>query len=400
MQNIRATIDIGNAYIKWIVIGYDDEHKDTILVKECHKMQWCRKWKILDSQSFRDSIDKVIDGFQKKLWWEYIEDVIIGISHPEMIVERVTEQKRILGSDIITSNDVNHLSKLINDMSHKANYEIIKILPVYRSLDDSRTEKNPEWLQAKKLSLTADIFCIPKIFYQTLTETLQSLGIHVIDIVPNIIASVEWMVDIDHKDLGTVIVDMGANQTSYAIYEEWYPLYYGVIPAWGEDVTKDISIWLQIDIKEAEKYKTWAKDDVTTNEDSALDERFLDEVMNARYEQIYEKVRDTLIRIDRDGKLPGGIYLTGQSSERYKSIPLMKNICKLATFDAKDISGNFGEVWSNKAYQNCLGLYRRSKKYHNQKSLFGGSLWSWFRSVGNRWSGIRSSIKWTFKDLF
>ncbi|MBP7885076.1 hypothetical protein KAZ93_02825 [Patescibacteria group bacterium] len=66
--------------------------------------------------------------------------------------------------------------------------------------------------------------------------------------------------------------------------------------------------------------------------------------MNARYEQIYEKVRDTLIRIDRDGKLPGGIYLTGQSSERYKSIPLMKNICKLATFDAKDISGNFGEV--------------------------------------------------------
>ncbi|MBP7885075.1 hypothetical protein KAZ93_02820 [Patescibacteria group bacterium] len=61
-----------------------------------------------------------------------------------MIVERVTEQKRILGSDIITSNDVNHLSKLINDMSHKANYEIIKILPVYRSLDDSRTEKNPE----------------------------------------------------------------------------------------------------------------------------------------------------------------------------------------------------------------------------------------------------------------
>ncbi len=400
MQNIRATIDIGNGYIKWIVIGYDDEHKDTILVKECHKMQWCRKGKILDSQTFRETIEKVIDGFQKKLGGEYIEDVVIGISHPEMVIERVTEQKRILGSDTITSNDVSHLSKLINDMSHKINYEIIKIIPVYRSLDDSRTEKNPEWLQAKKLSLTADIFCIPKTFYQTLTDTLQSLGIHVIDIVPNILASVEWMLDIDHKDLGTVIIDMGANQTSYAIYEEWYPLAYGVIPAGGEDVTKDISIGLQIDIKEAEKHKTAAKDDVTTNEESSLDERFLDEVMTARYEQIYEKIRDALIRIDRDGKLPGGIYLTGQSNERYKSISLMKNICKLATFDAKDISGNFGEVGNDKKYQNCLGLYRRSKKYHNQKSLFGGSFGSWLRNVSNRWSWIRSSIRWTFKDLF
>lgn len=399
MQNIRATIDIGNAYIKWIVVGYDEEHKDTILVKEYHKMQWCRKGKILDSHAFQESLQKVVDGFQHKLGGEYIEDVIIGISHPEMIIERVTEQKRILGSDTITSNDITHLSKLINDMSHKANYEIIKILPVYRSLDESRTEKNPEWLQAKKLSLTADIFCIPKTFYQTLTDVLQAVGIHVIDIVPNILASVEGVMDIDHKDLGTVIVDMGANQTSYAIYEEGYPLSYGVIPAWGEEVTKDISIGLQIDIKEAEKYKTSIHEE-NSLDDTALDERFLDEVMSARYEQIYEKIHDAIIRVERDGKLAGGIYLMGQSSEWYKSISTMKSICKLATFDAKDTSGNFGELGHNKAYQNCLGLYRRSKKYHNQKSLFGWSFWSWLRNMGNRWSWLRTSIKNTFKDLF
>jgi hypothetical protein len=61
-----------------------------------------------------------------------------------MIVERITESKRIIGSDQIMTQDITHLSTLINDMSIKSNYETLKILPVYRTLDDSKIEKNPE----------------------------------------------------------------------------------------------------------------------------------------------------------------------------------------------------------------------------------------------------------------
>jgi cell division ATPase FtsA len=32
-----------------------------------------------------------------------------------------------------------------------------------------------------------------------------------------------------------------------------YPVYYGILPIGGEDVTKDISIGMQIEMKEAEK---------------------------------------------------------------------------------------------------------------------------------------------------
>jgi cell division protein FtsA len=137
-----------------------------------------------------------------------------------MIIERISESKRILGADTITSQDITHLSSLISDMSHKNNYEILKILPVYWTLDDSKIEKNPEGLQAKKITLTADIFYIPKMFYQSITELFGSLGVHIIDIVPNILAGAECLIDMDHKDLGTMLIDIGANQTSYVVYEE------------------------------------------------------------------------------------------------------------------------------------------------------------------------------------
>jgi hypothetical protein len=43
----------------------------------------------------------MIDNFQKKIGGEYIDDVIVGLSHPELFIDRVTEHKRILGTDII-----------------------------------------------------------------------------------------------------------------------------------------------------------------------------------------------------------------------------------------------------------------------------------------------------------
>ncbi|MEI7558781.1 MAG: hypothetical protein WCJ45_08625 [bacterium] len=47
---------------------------------------------------------------------------------------------------------------------------------------------------------------------------------NIVDIVPNIIAASEVALDYDRRDLGTILVDIGKNQTSYVIYEDGYPL--------------------------------------------------------------------------------------------------------------------------------------------------------------------------------
>lgn len=136
-----------------------------------------------------------------------------------MLVTRMHEQKRIM-SEKVTHDDINHLSKIITDISGQQNYEIIKIIPVNWVIDDERKEKDPLGLSARKLELVADVFMVPRSFYNNLIEVFDKLSLRVVDIVPSILGLSEVVLDFDLKDLGACVIDIGANQTTMAVYEE------------------------------------------------------------------------------------------------------------------------------------------------------------------------------------
>lgn len=365
MRNIKAVFDIGNDSIKAVVIG-NDEWRDIVLAKQIEQTQGLRKGKILDSEGFTASINKILENFVKKLWWDFIEELFVSISHPELIINRVVEQKRVM-RDEISEDDVDHLSRVITEISHKNNYETIKIVPVHRIIDETKREKDPIWMKGKKLELVADVFMIPKNLYNGLLDSFDRIGIKITDIIPNIIAASEIALDYDHKDLGTILIDIGKNQTSYVIYEDGYTLWYGVVPMWWEDVTKDISIGMQIDIKEAENIKKTHgsaivyKDKI--KDDSGLDILFLSDVINARYEEIFNKINKHLHQLDKEWRLAGGVILIWWGSKIGNIDILSKDIFKLATFYGKDNVLNLWDISSNQLFTNVLWSYLRSNKY-------------------------------------
>lgn len=101
------------------------------------------------------------------------------------------------------------------------------------------------------------------------------------------------------------------------------------------------------------------------DENIRLDYKFLHEIISARYEQVFEKINKALKKIGRDGKLAGGVHLTGQGSLRVETVSYAKDIFKLATFSAQH-NEKFRELKESKEYQNALSLYIRSNKYHNK----------------------------------
>lgn len=229
-----------------------------------------------------------------------------------MIVNRIVEQKRIMTEEI-GPEDIEHLSRVIAEISSKSNYETLKIVPVHFLIDETKREKDPIGMKGKKLELVADVFMIPKNIYNGVIDAFEKVGLNIVDIVPNIIAASEVALDYDHKDLGTILIDIGKNQTSYVVYEDGYPLGYGTLPVGSEDVTKDISICMQIDLKEAEETKRTHGSAIVQKErvanDSPIDSLLLADIINARYERIFMKINDYLKNIERDGRLAGGVLL-------------------------------------------------------------------------------------------
>lgn len=65
---------------------------------------------------------------------------------------------------------------------------------------------------------------------------------------------------------------------------------------------------MQIDIKEAEQLKKTQATVIINREDldqnSSVDQHFLTEIVNARYEEIFLKINKHLEKIDKDRRLP------------------------------------------------------------------------------------------------
>lgn len=393
MQDIRLTLDLWNWYIKGVMLANEDG-KNIVLAKDMVRTKWMRKWRILDMDDFIYSIRSVLDSFEKKLWWDYFDEVSVWISHPEMLISRYTEQKRVVW-DKIQQEDMEHLTNIIYDTTWKQNYETIKIIPVQWIIDDWIVLKDPIWMEWKKLEIVADVFMVPKNFYNTLTEVFEKLEIDINDVIPNILWSTEIALDFDAKDLWTLLVDIWTNQTTFAVYEEWYPIKFWVVPIWWEDVTKDVSIWMQLDIKQAEKLKKekWYiyMPDEPIEENQELDVWFLSDIIWARYEEIFDNINKALVEIWKDWRLPWWIILIWWWSKIANLDKLAKLQFKLAASYWRDRILWLWEISSNVQFINAIWCDHWVWKYSNM-SWWWISLWisfTWVKKLSKR-----------FKDLF
>jgi cell division protein FtsA len=128
------------------------------------------------------------------------------------------------------------------------------------------------------------------------------------------------------KELGVALIDLGAGTTSIAVYEENNLLHTAIVPVGSMHITNDIAIGLRCTIDTAEKVKLLygqaspalmdklAEVDMSKidpEEDERIPQTVVGEIIEARLEEIFDLITRELKRIDRDGKLPAGIVLTG-----------------------------------------------------------------------------------------
>ena len=375
MSNLTCSLDLGNGYIKWVLFLEDYDGKKTIVAKELVKSKWIKKGKILDSSSLINSISNVLDHLSAKVD-SPIDEVIVGLSHPHMKIKKLSTHKRLTNLEI-TEKEVNGLLEAISQEADELNYEILKVMPIKWIIDDTHITKNPVGMEWRKLELVANVFMIPTATYKDLEKIFDELEIDIIDIIPNVLWAEEGSLDAETKDLWCVLIDIGANQTSYVIYEEWVNLGYGIIPIGGEEITKDISIGLKIDFLQAEQIKKeeWEiilnKSDANI-ENSEIDKLFLSEIIEARLaEDIYKPIFQKMEELWVAGKLPGGVLLVGWWSKIKNIEEFTRDYFGLACKHWKIIQEEFKDLWSNPQFVNVIWNYIWEDKYWNEWGGFG-----------------------------
>jgi cell division protein FtsA len=139
-------------------------------------------------------------------------------------------------------------------------------------------------------------------------------------------------------------VDIGAGTTDIAVFMNGAICHTAVIPIGGDQVTNDIAMALRTPTASAEaikvKYATTLPEDIAGDEMIEIDcvgerpgrvisRRHLAEVVEARYEELFNLIKLELKRSGFERRLVGGVVLTGGASSIEGGIVLAEAIFKM-----------------------------------------------------------------------
>jgi len=274
----------------------------------------------------------------------------IGLNGPNLKCDHSRGVVAVSRSDSeINQDDVNRAIEAAQALAVPPNYEILHVVPVKFSVDNQDGIKNPVGMTGIRLEVDTLIIQNLSSQIKNLTKAVYHTGLNIDDLVFSPLAAATVALSSKQKELGVALVNFGAATTSLAVYEEGELLYTSVIPVGSNHVTNDIAIGLRCPITLADKIKMKygsaasdkfdKKDEIDisdlvseenlSDEITVISQKYVAQIIEARVEEIFEKVDDELKKIERSGMLPAGIVLVGGGAKLTDIVELAKKKLRL-----------------------------------------------------------------------
>ncbi|MEO7793334.1 MAG: cell division protein FtsA [Thermoanaerobaculia bacterium] len=165
---------------------------------------------------------------------------------------------------------------------------------------------------------------------KTLLTCVNRAGIEVAEMVFEPLATAEAVLTPDERDLGVLLIDIGAGTTGYALFAEGEVQHSAVLPVGAGHFTNDLAMVLRTPYAEAERIKiregccllSMVQEEegvsvpaVAGGSPRVVPKREICEILQPRAEELVSLVREDLGKNGWDGQLRGGIVLTGGGAQ-------------------------------------------------------------------------------------
>ena len=253
----------------------------------------------------------------------------------------------------ITDDDVRRVMHAAEGLIPKnPNREVIHLIPRAYNVDGEGGVTDPVGMFGMKLEVEALVIDGAKAALANLIKCCELAGIEVEDWACGSLAAAEVLLGRQQRELGVMLLDLGAGTSDFAVFEEGRLVDAGSFPIGGSRITADIAIGLQTQFAAAEAIKlrhARAVADVRPGRRETIELalftggavadtvqlRELADIVSARLADIFELASKALKRTGRSGLLPGGIVLTGGAADIPGILELARRELKLPVEVAK-----------------------------------------------------------------
>ncbi|WP_087717222.1 cell division protein FtsA [Levilactobacillus brevis] len=317
-------LDIGTTSIKVIVAENVKAQMNVIGVGN-ERSNGVSRGVIVDIDKAAEAIQRAVRQAEEKASIE-IHDVIVGIPANMLKIEPCSGMIAIDDqSREITGRDVRSVATAALIQSLPPEREVVDILADEFVVDGFDGIKDPRGMVGVRLELHGTLFTGPKTIMHNTRKAVEQAGLHLRGTVINPMAQGMMVMNDGEQDFGTVLIDLGGGQATAAVIHDHQLKYVDVDQEGGQFITKDISVVLNTSLDSAEKLKrdygyadsTQASDEdefpvdvVGQSQPTPISEKYLAEIIEARLDQIFKRLRANLDKVQAL-ELPGGIVLTG-----------------------------------------------------------------------------------------
>ena len=408
--NTITSIDLGSSAVRCVVADASNEDGQIrILGVGIAESQGVRRGAVIDINDAAESIATAVQEAEQ-MSGERVKNAIVSIGGAGIGVKEAQGVIAIGRADgEVNEDDVIRVIEAAQAVSVPTNNEIIHVIPRSFRLDNQKDIKDPVGLKGVRLEVDAVIVEAPSAHVKNLTSAMSRADVNIEDFIIEPLAAAESTLTKKQKELGVVLINLGASTTSLAVYEEGELFHTAVLPVGSDFITHDIAIGLRtkIDIAEKVKFEYGSADISSVGPKDMIDLSHIDdsetepvyhhhvlEIIQARLEEIFDLVVKELKSIDKDQLLPAGAVLTGGGAHMPHIVEFAKDKLRLPVSIGQPVNllGVVDHV-DDPSYATIVGLLLWEIDNKQHTPIFGGG------AIGNLSSGAKD-VSEKIKQIF
>jgi cell division protein FtsA len=379
-------VDVGTTTVRCVIGTIDGASPGpTIVGVGSAPNNGMRKGVVVNIVNTAQAIDRALDEAER-MSGHQVESASININGSHIMA---MSSKGVIAvnsqNQEIALEDLARAQEAATVVQLPANREILQVTPRSYQLDGQENIKDPLGMSGVRLEVDAHVITALSPHVKNLYKSFEMTQMRIDQLLVSGLASAKAILTPQQMENGVAVIDVGGTTTSIVVFEEGDLQHVSVLPIGSVNITNDLAIGLRTDLDVAEAVKLEhasatpaGKDapktfELKEGEDThTFDTKDVDMIVGARLDEIFELVDKELASIDRSGKLPGGVVLTGGGASLKHLAEYAKHKLRLPVRVAQftSLSGMSDRV-AKPEFAGAIGLMMADLAYANDASGTG-----------------------------
>lgn len=335
-KGIITALDIGTSKIVCF-IAYVDSAGNVKVAGIGHQLsQGIKAGIVIDVKKAETAILSAVNAAEK-MAGETIDGAMINILGNSLRSHHMEVDTDVSGHEI-TQRDLAAILRQGEAACTDADNEVLHCIPVHYALDGASGIKDPRGMYGDQLHTLLHVVTANTTTIRNLTNCLARCHLGVEDYTAATYTSGLACLTDDEKNLGAILLDMGAGNTGLAMFSGGHPQYLDSIALGGLHITRDVAQCLSTSMEHAERIKTLygsvlgthmderemidvphaeseAPGAETTQSDRYVSKAMLTSIIRPRAEEILEMAKKRLQQTEFYPHIGSRLVLTGGCSQ-------------------------------------------------------------------------------------